>query len=172
VAGFKVRRATAKDIDLLVAHRRAMFAEMGGPTPQVGDAATDPYRRWAARMMRRRLFHGYIVTSGGDAAASGCVWLRETQPSRGHPAELVPYIMSIYTAPEFRRKGLASMVVKEAMTWAKKNGYRKMTLHASDAGREVYSRLGWTQSREMEVRFEPVKRGATRRPSTRSKVSR
>jgi hypothetical protein len=44
--------------------------------------------------------------------------------------------------------------VKEAMKWAKRNGYSKMTLHASSAGRKVYTKLGWKRTWEMEASLE------------------
>lgn len=151
---FKIRRATAKDIELLVEHRHSMFEEMTRPTAKELEVADISYREWAKAMMKRRLFHGYIVTTGkGKVAASGCVWLREVQPSPGRPAGMIPYVLSVYTLPEFRRNGLASMILKEATAWAKKEGYHKITLHASRVGRKVYARLGWKSGREMEYRF-------------------
>jgi GNAT superfamily N-acetyltransferase len=160
-------------------HRNAMFAEYAPLTPEESAVAVDAYPTWAREKMRERLFHGYVVeTSGGEVAASGCVWLREQQPSRGRPASLAPYVMSIYTDPKFRRKGLASMIMKETMAWSKKRGYRKMTLHASPAGRKVYSKLGWKRTWEMEVQLdEPpgpsrVRGGRPRRPSKPSRAAR
>jgi GNAT superfamily N-acetyltransferase len=155
VPSFKVRRATVKDIDLLTEHRHAMFDEMTRMTPTKHKVADDPYRNWAKEMMKQRLFRGYIVTTGrGKVAASGCVWLRQVQPSRGRPASLIPYLMSIYTSPKFRRNGLASIIVKESMAWARNKGYGRMTLHASTVGRKVYSQLGWKRTWEMEVDLE------------------
>jgi GNAT superfamily N-acetyltransferase len=154
VAGFKIRKATSKDMDVLVEHRQKMFDEVSIKKPDPGDVSADPYRAWAREMMKKRIYHGYIVsTEDGKVAASGCVWLRQVQPSRGRSASMVPYLISMYTAPKFRRKGLASMIVKQAMAWAKKNGYGTMTLHASLAGRKVYAKLGWKRTWEMEVRL-------------------
>jgi GNAT superfamily N-acetyltransferase len=152
---FKIRRATSKDIDLLVEHRHKMFEEMRNPTAEAARAADEAYRTWAREMMKRRLFHGYIVTtSGGRVAASGCVWLREVQPSPDRPSGRVPYVLSVFTRPEFRRKGLASLIIKEAMEWGRRKGYHKMVLHASSVGKKVYSQLGWKRTWEMEFRYE------------------
>ena len=152
---FKIRRANLKDLDILVEHRRAMFEEMAEMTPEERRGAANFYREWAKEMMKRKLFHGYIVETGrGKVAASGCVWLRQVQPSRGRPATLIPYVLSMYTNPKFRRNGLASTIIKEAMSWSKKKGYARMTLHASVVGRKVYSKLGWKRTYEMEFRFD------------------
>ncbi len=145
-------------MDVLVKHRNAMFEAYAPLTPEESAVAVKAYPEWAKEMMKKKLFHGYIVeTSGGRVAASGCVWLREQQPSRGRPAALVPYVMSVYTDPKFRRKGLASMVMLETMAWAKKHGYRKMLLHASLVGRKVYAQLGWKRTWEMDVDLKSPK---------------
>jgi GNAT superfamily N-acetyltransferase len=179
VPGFKIRRATVKDMGVLSEHRNAMFEEYAPLTPEERAVAVDAYPAWAREMTRKRLFHGYIVeTSGGRVAASGCLWLREQQPSRGRPASLVPYVMSVYTDPKFRRKGLASLIMKETMAWSRKHGYRKMILHASLVGRKVYSQLGWKRTWEMEVKLDartestPLRRGRSRRPSKPSRATK
>ena len=176
---FKIRRANSRDIELLVQHRHRMFEEMAEPTEEELTVHDGSYRVWAREMMRRRLLHVYIVeTNTGKPAASGGVWLREMQPSPGHPHGMVPYVLSVYTRPEFRRKGLASMIVEEAMAWARKHGYYKIVLHASKTGRKVYSQLGWKRTWEMEFRFDQqvrparVKDGRSRRTSRPSRAAR
>jgi GNAT superfamily N-acetyltransferase len=170
VPKFEIRKARVGDIEALVQQRREMFAEMPGlhVTPEGATSASDSYRTWAREMMKKRLFHGYVVTTGRrEWAASGCVWLREVQPSHSRPARLVPYVMSIYTVPRFRRNGLASLIVEEAMKWAKRKGYEKMTLHASTVGKKVYSKLGWERTWEMEVRLRPRPPSSARRAPAR-----
>jgi len=175
VPGFKIRRATAKDLELLVHHRHMMFGEMASPTEVELSVHDASYREWAKKMMKRRLLHVYIVeTRSGKPAASGGVWLREMQPSPGHPHGMVPYVLSVYTSPEFRRKGLASMILEEAMEWAQKHGYYKIVLHASKTGRKVYSQLGWKRTWEMEFRYDSpketrLKRAKPRQPSKPSR---
>jgi len=179
VPAFKIRKATAQDIDVLVEHRRKMFEEMTRPTEEELRVQDESYRIWAKDLMKQRLLHGYIVeTSNGRPAASGCVWLREIQPSPGHPPGMVPYVLSIYTNPKFRRKGLASMIMGEATEWGRKHGYHKIMLHASKTGRKVYSQLGWKRTWEMEFRYDrPAKPARLRqrkppRPSRPSRAAR
>jgi GNAT superfamily N-acetyltransferase len=127
-----------------------MFEEMKHRTPDEHKVGDDSYRLWATAMMKRNLLHCFIITSdGGDVAAGGCLWLREEQPGPGHPARRIPYLMSMYTEPKFRRRGLATTIAKETMRWSKKNGYPEMTLHASRMGRNVYPKLGWKRTWEM-----------------------
>ena len=62
-----------------------------------------------------------------------------------------PYLLSMYTEPDFRRRGVASMVVKEAINWCRKNKYERLMLHASEMGRKVYSQLGFKRTWEMRL---------------------
>jgi len=154
-----------------------MFEEMARPAEEELRAHDESYLAWAKEMMKKRRLHAYIVeTSDGRPAASGGVWLRETQPSPGHPHAMVPYVLSVYTRPEFRRNGLASMIMEEAMKWGKKHGHYKMVLHASVPGRKVYSKLGWKRTWEMEYRYDEAKPGrvrrGARRPSRPSRAAR
>jgi GNAT superfamily N-acetyltransferase len=78
--------------------------------------------------------------------------------------------MSMYTEPEFRRKGFATLIVKEAMSWARRNGYARMSLHASKAGRSVYDKLGWERSWEMRVDLEETKNHTGRAHAVRART--
>ena len=79
------------------------------------------------------------------------MWLQQVQP-RPHRASMVqPYLLSMYTEPDFRRRGVASMVVKEAIRWCRKKGYEVLMLHASEMGRRVYSKLGFKRTWEMRL---------------------
>jgi GNAT superfamily N-acetyltransferase len=173
VPEFKIRRASMRDVGILVEHRHRMFEEMISPTVEESRLHDEAYEAWAKDMMRRKLLHVYIAeTRDGRTAASGGVWLREMQPSPGHPHGMVPYVLSVYTRPEFRRKGLASMIVEEAMEWGRKKGYYKMVLHASLTGRKVYSQLGWKRTWEMEFRYDERPAGVRRAAPRSSKPSR
>ena len=105
--------------------------------------------------MGRRRFIGFLaVTQEGTIVAGGCVWVKEAHPSPRSISATAPYLMSMYTAPSFRGKGIATMIVKEAMKWCKEIGFSSLTLHASDMGKGVYDRLGFQRTTEMRIRFK------------------
>lgn len=168
---FKVVRATEKDIEVLVHQRHEMFEDIRHRSREEHRIGDESYRTWAIGRLRRRLLRCFLVTDvRGTIVAGGCVWLREEQPGPGFPSGPRPYLMSMYTEPRFRRKGIASLIVGEALRWARNNGYESMTLHASKAGRKVYSKLGWKRTWEMEFDLEPE--GKTRITAVRARSSR
>lgn len=148
---FAIRPATVRDLPALRHHRDGMFRDMGWTDEKELSKADGAYAKWARARFRSRKFLAWLaVAPDGRVAAGGAVWLRDQQPGPLRKSPL-PYLLSMYTEPEFRGKGLATKIVKAAMAWGRKRGYAKMLLHASKMGRGVYSKLGWERTWEMEV---------------------
>ena len=61
-------------------------------------------------------------------------------------------IQNVYTEPEWRRRGLARLLIKRILDWTREQGIDSVVLHASDAGRAVYERLGFIATNEMRFR--------------------
>ncbi len=103
-------------------------------------------------MLRRASFVA-IVAEGADhrPAASGCLWFQPSQPRVLMPQLETPYILSMYTAPGDRRRGLASQIVRRLIGEARRRGYPRVTLHASSQGKPVYERLGFEPTSEMRL---------------------
>jgi GNAT superfamily N-acetyltransferase len=160
---FRARLAKPADIDVLVHLRHMMFEELGHPTVEQHRSGDESFRKWAVKMMRKKLLRCcLVVAENGEVAGGGSIWLREVQPIPGRKGGRVPYLLSMYTEPKFRHKGVATMVVNHQMEWARNHGYAEMSLHASRMGRALYRRLGWERTWEMEVDLKKPKPRAKR----------
>jgi GNAT superfamily N-acetyltransferase len=144
--------ATMQDLELLSIHRQKMWLEI---LPGVATKVTEisaATKSWIEGKLSEGRLVGFIVrTSGGKVAGSGCVWVRDEVPRPNYPRNEVPYLMSMYTEIEFRRMGVAKMIVEAAIDWCRANGYERVLLHASDAGRSLYESLGFEPTREMRL---------------------
>lgn len=160
-----VRPATLRDLEALVRHRRGMWEDLG--VTEDLDAADAVYRRWVRAGLRRRVFMAWVAEAGGAVVGSGALWLQPVQPRPGWPQGLTPYLLSMYTDPAWRGRGIARRIVQQAIAWCRAHGYPRTTLHASAMGRGVYAGLGYERTWEMklQLRGEPVSRarGGTRR---------
>ena len=148
----KLRRASLRDLDVLVRQRRGMWADMGERSRTNLDEESRIFRGW----MRSRLKTGSVVgwiaeTNRGDIVAGGIVWLRPAVSRPGVKHLVQPFLLSMYTEPEWRGRGLASRIVDEAVNWSKKNGYAAIMLHASPMGRRLYLRQGFKRTWEMKL---------------------
>ena len=141
-----------QDLDALVHQRRAMWRALGVRDKEQHVKGDRVYRRWArARLKNHELVAWVVKSADGRVAGGGCVWLEPVQPRPHRDSMVQPYLLSMYTEPDFRRRGVASMVVKEAIDFCRKNKYERLMLHASVMGRKVYSKLGFKRTWEMRL---------------------
>lgn len=160
----RIRLATAKDLDLMVRHRRRMFEEISDATAAELSAVDRAYRRWARAEMRAGRYVVFLVDTGrGRVPASGALWLMPLPPRPWTLASRAPYLMSMYTEPTERGKGYATMVVRAAVRWAKSHGHKVVILHSSDEGKGIYERAGFRPTSEMRLRFDRPQRAPRRR---------
>ncbi len=162
-----MRRAQASDLELLVRHRESMWLDMHGYSARQIRAAAARSRAWIRREFRSGRYIAFVAEGpGGRVAGSGAIWLRSSQPYPGpRPRPDAPYVMSMYTERASRRSGVATRLVREMIRWARRKGYRRITLHASAQGAPVYRRIGFEDSNEM--RFNLVRLGKDR-PASRA----
>ncbi len=161
----RIRRANEDDLDTLIRQRHMMFEEMRHRPAREHNAHDHAFKKWALNEMRaKRLFCFVVANAERKGVAGGSIWLREVQPYPGFNGGKVPYLMSMYTEPEFRRRGLGTMVTKNAIEWARENGYRSITLHASRMGRTVYEKMGFENSNEMEYEIRDEPKSSARAP--------
>jgi GNAT superfamily N-acetyltransferase len=154
------RRTTVADLDVLVDHRHRMWSDIGHRTEAEITEHDGRYRSWARSRLRSGELAGCMAeATDAGVVASGLVWFRPDQPRPKLPTLVSPYILSMYTAPAWRGRGVATRIVRELLVLVREAGYPNAELHASRFGRRMYRRLGFERSWEMRLwldrRFAP-----------------
>jgi len=146
----RYRRAGVADLPLLVDHRHRMWTDIAHHTePQITDH-DQRYRPWARQHLLSGRLAGIVgETPEGSAVASGLVWFRAEQPRPDFQGLASPYILSMFTEPAWRGRGVASRIVRELITICRERGFPNVGLHASRFGRSIYRRVGFERSWEM-----------------------
>jgi ribosomal protein S18 acetylase RimI-like enzyme len=147
--GFSIRRASADDIDTLIAHRRAMFVDMGYRDHAALDSMAAKCRIWLLAKIDIGEYLAWLAIAPDSSIAAGAgLWLMDWPPHmigsgpRGN-------ILNVYTEVEFRRRGLARELMQAAMDWCSSNGVDVVVLHASSEGRRLYESMGFAGTNEM-----------------------
>lgn len=149
---FEISQAKIEDIDILVAHRQGMFADMYPELTKEIQASEEQTREWLSKMLSDGSLVGFVVrTQEGQAAGSGCLWIKKEQPNPTHPRLEAPYLLSMYTEKNFRRQGVATLIVKTAIAWSREHGYDRINLHASEMGKPLYGAFGFEATNEMKL---------------------
>lgn len=142
-----------------------MWKTIGGRNHGDLDEADRVYTQWIRTRMKNKTLMGWLAEAQGKAVGGGCVWLQPIQPMPGYNRMLQPYVLSMYTAPNFRGQGVASAIIDEASLWARNNKFPVIRLHAAEMGRGVYAKRGFKRGWEMRLRL-------TKPRSSRRKTSR
>lgn len=153
---FRIRRATLQDVDVIAWHRARMFQDMG----DVSDDAFEILRAKARLRLTEWLesgdYIGWLATPadkpetvvGGAGVQLQPILPRPLDASRigeGRQGTIV----NVFTEPQWRRRGIAGLLMKEIITWSKDEHLDRLLLHASDKGRSLYERLGFIAGNEM-----------------------
>jgi GNAT superfamily N-acetyltransferase len=153
--GVRIRRATLRDLDVLVHQRHGMWVDMGIRDNEQVRRQDRVYRRWARSRLKTGALLGWVAeTREGTVVGGATMWLRAAVPRPGIKRLAQPYLLSMYTDPEWRGRGLATRIVDEATEWARKNGFRELLLHASRMGRGIYLGRGFNRTWEMRLELE------------------
>ncbi len=152
MTGFVIRTGAANDAGVVVAHRRAMFREMGYRDEQALDRMCVAFEPWlVGRMQTGEYLTWFAVGADGTVAAGLGLWLMDWPPHMIGPGARRGNILNVYTEPQSRRRGLARTLMETALAWCRDNGIRAVILHASSEGRALYESLGFKSTNEMRL---------------------
>jgi GNAT superfamily N-acetyltransferase len=157
---FQIRLATVADLEVISWHRARMFQDMGELPPDLFESFRAQSFATLQRMFGRGEYVGWLASpenEPGQIVAGAGLQLREVPP---HPQtnpngkiDIVSgrqaIIQNVFTEPEWRRRGLAALLIERIIDWTREQGIDSLVLHASDEGRALYERLGFIATTEM-----------------------
>jgi len=139
-----------------------MFDEMG----EVGLGTLEILRARSRERIRDLLTRGEYIgwlavpARSPDLIAGGAgVHLRQVLPhplpSRNKGNKVAEgrhgTIQNVFTELEWRRQGVALLLLQRIIEWARAERLDRLVLHASDTGRALYERLGFVDTNEMRL---------------------
>jgi GNAT superfamily N-acetyltransferase len=149
-----IRHAELADIPMILHHRHGMFEDMGVGTPESRDRMDVDFEPWLRTKMENGDYIGWFVVNEADEIVCGAgLWIMEWAPGPLDLSTRRAYVLNVYTEPAWRRRGIAQYLVQSICDWCKQQGFKQVLLHASDAGRPIYERLGFLPSPEMRLTF-------------------
>lgn len=147
--GLQARRLVPDDLELICRHREAMFLEAGGD-PAALRVMTEHFRPWLRVRLEDGRYYGFMVMDEGDPAAGIGLMSIDWPPHPAHPTQdQRGYVLNVFVEPAYRRRGLATALMKLAEAEFARRDLGFAVLHATEVGRPVYQALGWAATREM-----------------------
>ena len=153
---FRIRRATAQDAGIVAWHRARMFQDMGDVSRDAFEILRAKARARLKEWLDSGDYVGWLATPADQpelvVGGAGI----QLQPILPRPVNASTVgegrqgtVVNVFTEPQWRRRGIAGLLMKEIITWSKDERLDRLLLHASDEGRSVYERLGFIAGNEM-----------------------
>lgn len=146
------KRATLKDIDILTKTRTEVLRAANQLS---ADTDMSEVKRQSCDYYKKALLDGshiaYLVFDESRFVGTGAVSFFQVMPTYHNPSGNKAYIMNMYTAPEYRRKGIACKMLDILIRDIRDRGVTAISLEATDMGRPLYEKYGFVKmDNEME----------------------
>ncbi len=137
-------RATPESIDWIIRHRIEMFRSMGW---------TDENLLITEEITRTFLEHDWtdnpevlIAVEENEVVGGVAINYSIMLPDNRNLSGKCAHIMNMYVEPEYRKKGIATQMMEKVLEICKEKGVGKISLHVTDMGERIYSKLGFEKS--------------------------
>lgn len=152
---FDYKKATIEDIDELVRTRIVVLRAANKLSDDVDMSVVErETRAYYKRALETGEHIAYLVYDNGVFIGTGGVSFYQVMPTYHNPSGKKAYIMNMYTAPEYRRRGIAFHTLDLLVKDAKEIGVSQIALEETDMGQPLYERYGFKKpENEMELKI-------------------
>ncbi len=144
--GLTFRKANPDELDLLV---KARVDYCLREHADIGKAERDRFcagvREWTERHVAKGDYVGYYGYLNGELACFAGLLLIELPPIVPDANRTQGYVLSFFTYPRFRRRGIGNELMQYMIHDAKAMGIPKLVLIATDDGVPVYRKNGFAE---------------------------
>lgn len=145
------REGSVSDIPEIARQRRRMCEDMNYTDAEILSAMEAATADYLKKAIPEGSFRSWLAFDDGRVVAGGAVVI-VPWPSHAYDLECRrATILNVYTEPDYRRRGIARQIMETMIAWCKRQGFARVTLHASEQGRHLYESLGFVDSNEMRL---------------------
>ena len=149
-----IRTATKNDIETLIKFRFMYMTDVEGELSEKQINALDSQLPKYFNEHIDYDFTAYLAEDNGKAV-SVIFMVRLEKPASVHfLSGSTCYLMNVYTISEYRRLGIASMILDKLIADAKSEGITCIDLSATEMGKHVYLKKGFIERGNTEMRIE------------------
>jgi len=140
----KIRRVEAADVPQMTATRIDYLTEMQGERPDhYRQELQQNLRHFFLQAMEDGSFFALLAELDGIVVSYGGMILKKIPGDFNKSTYLEGDILNMYTLPDYRRKGISSLILKQLLIEAKSMGVSKVALHCSKDGEPLYRKFGF-----------------------------
>ena len=137
------KRLTEKELDTFIQMRINQLREEGA-TEDID--LVPALRDYYDRHMADETFVSWLAMDGEKIIGTSGMSFVEKPPYFGCPSGRIGLLSSMYTDPEYRRKGIAKELLSRVIEEARAYGCGTVQITASDMGVKLYTAYGFTHN--------------------------
>ena len=142
----EIQKAGNGDIEDLMSVRLEMLRIVNG---LAGDAA---FSKVLVECSREYFLKGdqttFLAKDAGKVVGCASISYVSVMPTFSHPTGKRAHLMNVYVKEAFRGQGIARKMVMRLIDEARERGCSEISLDATDCGRPLYAKLGFTNNAE------------------------
>lgn len=150
-----IREAGLDDLEVIADLRLRFLADHRGVAPS---SFSEAFRAATLDFLRRHAVNktgrSWLASDAGVDVGLITLLVLDLAPRPEDGSNLEGYIINMYVEPTHRRRGTASDLLGACRSAASDIGLRRLLLHATDDGRQLYASVGFTTNPDwMELRL-------------------
>lgn len=106
-------------------------------------AVTEASRLYFAEALPSEDFEAWLAVTDGQVVGSGMVVYISRPPRRNSLDGRDAYLLGMFTAPDWRRKGIGTAILNEIISSVKQTEAHCIFLYSLDKGRGIYEKAGF-----------------------------
>ena len=137
------RKAALEDVPALVELRKQQLMDEGSPVVQNIDVELHHY---FTRGLADNSFIAWLALEDSVIVATSGLCFYQLPPNFHNPSGRNAYVTNMFTSKEYRRRGIASVLLEKILDEARSLSFPVVRLHASSDGKGLYSKFGFVPS--------------------------
>lgn len=153
---YTYRMAAITDLEALIQLRMDYLAEDRGRLSEGEKAAVAAQLREYIPRHMGDSFVAWLAETEGRVAAAAFLVISEKPANPSFITGKTGTVMNVLTYPEYRRRGIATELIKRLIDEARERGLSYVELSATEAGKPLYEKLGFveTQSQYTGMKYQ------------------
>ncbi|MEN6356853.1 MAG: GNAT family N-acetyltransferase [Armatimonadota bacterium] len=141
-----IRLAGAEDIEQVAALRMAFLKEMNPSSPESETTLLSLTRQYITEKLPTGEFLVWFAEEDGKIVGTGGLIFSHRPPTANNTSILQAYILNMYTVPQHRGRGIATMLLQHIIEYVKTTPAQRIALQASEMGQHIYEKFGFKSS--------------------------
>jgi len=142
--------ATADKSDLIeIIDMKIQMHKEGGYFDILRDDATTFILQTYEDLYDKRQAQHFIIKSQSKIVSCAGGFIKSEMPYTFRKTPFFGYITDIYTIPEYRNQGYATLLTKQVIDWLYENKVKDIRLISTKHSRKIYEKMGFEPTDEM-----------------------